>query len=189
MEFLADMPLWLMPLAIFLLRIVDVSIGTVRTVSIIQGATRRAMLLGFFEIIVWLVAISQVLSRLHESWVLMIAYAAGFAAGNGVGILIERHLAMGAVVLRIITRSAGTAITEALQRDGFDWTSFAGEGSEGSVTLIYLFCARADIPTVVRVARGIDPDLFFVVESAREASKQARAVAYHTGWRTPVKKK
>lgn len=189
MEFLNTIPIWLLALVIFCLRVVDVSLGTIRTLSIFQGFLKLAVVLGFFEILVWVTAIFQVISRLHESPLLMVAYAAGFAAGNGVGMLIERKMALGVVVLRIISRNSDQKIVDNLRGKGYGVTTFLGEGKEGPVTLIYLSLKRNLLEEVLTMALQIDPTLFYVVEPAREWSKDLKAVAYHTGWRSPIKKK
>ena len=103
MEFVASIPVWLLCILIFCLRICDVTLGTVRTLSIVKGYLTLAVALGFFEVLIWILAVSQVITRINESIFLALSFAGGFAAGNAVGILVERRLAMGTSVVRILS--------------------------------------------------------------------------------------
>ena len=91
----------LLPLLIFCARIIDVSIGTLRIIFVSKGKRNIAPLLGFFEVLVWILAISEIMQNLNN-WVCYVAYAAGFAAGNYVGMIIEEKLAIGILIIRII---------------------------------------------------------------------------------------
>lgn len=124
MEIIESIPIWILTLLIFALRVGDVTLGTIRTLSIVRGYIGFSMALGFVEVSLWVVAISQVLGRLDESWMLVIAYAGGFAAGNAVGILIERRIALGTAVVRIISEQCGDEIAQALRADGRTVTTF-----------------------------------------------------------------
>ena len=83
--FLHDAPVWVLALVVFGLRVCDVSMGTLRTLTIVQGRTALAITLGFFEVLLWILAVSQVIVQVKDEPVLAVAYAAGFACGNGVG--------------------------------------------------------------------------------------------------------
>jgi len=192
-EAIASIPIWILALLIFCLRVADVTLGTIRTLSIVRGYIGLSMVLGFVEVSLWVIAISQVLARINESWILVIAYAGGFAAGNGVGILIERKIALGTAVVRIISEQSGPEIAKALRADGRTVTTFAGEGGHGPVTLVYVASPRKAIRSILKRASEIDPDLFFVTEGAHETSRgpapRLRPVPHATGWRAVFKKK
>ncbi len=193
MEFIATVPIWLLVLLTFVLRITDVTLGTVRTVSIVKGYIGLSMVLGFFEVGIWVVVISQVIVRINESWLLAVAYAGGFAAGNGVGILIERRLALGSVVMRFFSSDHGESIAAALRADGRAVTTFNGEGAGGPVTLVYVASPRRHQRRLLATAQAIDPELFWVTEPAHETSRwpslRLRPVPHATGWRAVFKKK
>jgi uncharacterized protein YebE (UPF0316 family) len=193
MEIIASIPIWVLTLLVFSLRVADVTLGTIRTLSIVRGYIGLSMILGFVEVSLWVIVISQVLARINESWLLVIAYAGGFAAGNGVGILIERRIALGTAVVRIISERSGPEIAEALRGDDRTVTTFAGQGKHGPVTLVYVASPRRIIRSILKTARGIDPDLFFVTEGAHETGRgftpRLRPVPHATGWRAVFKKK
>lgn len=193
MDWLATIPVWLLCLIIFLLRVVDVTLGTLRTVAIVKGHIWPAVVLGFFELILWVAAISQVISRLHESWWLGFAYAGGFAAGNGVGLTAERWLARGTAVVRILSQSSGGEIAERLRGEGHSVTTFLGEGGEGPVTLVYAMAPRRSTRGMIEAARTIDPQLQYLTEPAHETNGgvqlRLRPVPHATGWRAVFKKK
>ncbi|MEW6074643.1 MAG: DUF5698 domain-containing protein [Planctomycetota bacterium] len=183
MEFLSELPVWLLGGAIFLLRIGDVSLGTVRTLAIVEGRITSSMVLGFFEVLIWIVAVSQVVARLDESAVLPLFYAGGFAAGNGVGIVLERRLALGTAVLRIISQTTGERVATVLRDAGQAVTTFAGAGRNGSVTLLYVTCPRSRLAANLALATREDPSLFYVVERAHATGYGRRAVADRAGRR------
>lgn len=188
MEFLNDLPIWLVAALIFTLRVADVSLGTMRTLSVVQGRIKLSVFLGFIEILIWITAISQVISRLDESPGLSIAYAAGFAAGNACGILLDKTLATGLCVVRMITRVDSHELVDRLQAGGSTVTSFAGTGADGPRTLLFTLCPKRDLEEIISVARGIDPKLFYTVERFTRA-EHAGPLPGPTGWRAVLKKK
>jgi uncharacterized protein YebE (UPF0316 family) len=189
MTYLAGLPIWALAIVIFFMRIVDVTMGTMRTLAIVEGRVRLSVALGFIEVSVWVVAIAQVITRLHESPLLVLGYACGFAAGNGVGILVERRLALGMVVLRILSRQSGSEIAMAFRSRGQRTTAFVGEGAGGSIRLIYALCRRRDVTGLLQVARGLDREMLYVVERASQWGQGLDPVLYPTGWRAFWKKK
>ncbi|GAO30284.1 DUF2179 domain-containing protein [Geofilum rubicundum] len=110
------------PLLIFLARVSDVTIGTLRIVFVSKGFKILAPILGFFEVFIWLLAMSKIIQNL-DYWMYYIAYSAGFAVGNYVGLIIEERLALGFVNLRIITHEQGDALIKRLANEGFGVTA------------------------------------------------------------------
>ena len=187
MTFLDTLPVPLLALLIFLLRIVDVSLGTMRTISVIQGRIPLAVGLGFIEVLVWITAVAQTITSIRTSPMLLLAFPAGFAAGNAVGIALERRISLGWSVLRIITAGTGSALVARLGELGRDVTTFAGVGPDGPRTLIYTTARRRDVPDLLASLRAIDPGLYFAADRYSETSD---AVLPHaTGWRAFLKMK
>jgi len=174
---------------IFTLRIVDVSFGTVRTISLIHGRIVTAVILGFFEVLIWITVVAQVISGVSKDPVLLVAYAAGFAAGNGVGIVIERRLAFGVQMLQMISNRHGEAIATAIRELGQAVTVFTGEGRDGPVKMLLTTCQRRRVPALIGEARGIDPDIFYVVEPVSDLRRNVRIATKPTGWRSVGKAK
>jgi len=189
MDLIATLPIWLAALLIFSLRVCDVTLGTMRTVSIVEGRIALSMALGFFEVTVWVVAISQVITRLDDSLWLIVGYACGFTTGNAVGILLERRLALGSVVLRIVSREAGARIAAAFRNQGQRTTVFTGADNGGTVTLLYALCPRREVAGLLTVARSIDSEVFFVIERANQWGDGNSLVLAPTGWRAVFKMK
>ena len=160
----------LIPVLIFLARIVDVSIGTVRLIFISKGMKFLAPMLGFFEVLIWLVAIGQILQNL-TNWVNYIAYAGGFAAGNFVGMVIESKIALGTVALRIITRHNADRLVSELRRRNFGVTSVDAEGRDGSVKIIFTLANRQEVPDIITIIKEYNPRAFYSIEDIRYASE------------------
>jgi uncharacterized protein YebE (UPF0316 family) len=175
---------------VFLARVTDVTMGTMRTISIVQGRTKTAFILGFFEVSMWLVVISMVVQRILEKPILGVFYALGFSTGNVVGIMLERRLGFGHMTLRIISPHRGREIADELRASGFAVTIFKGEGLTGPVILLYVVCRRKDLHHILPIVKKIDPDSFHITEQAGDVSKVCAPFAQQpTGWRAVFKKK
>lgn len=190
MEIGLDFVTLLTGLLVFSARILDVSLGTIRTISIVNGRTKTAFLLGFFEVSIWLLVISAVVPRILEKPILAVFYALGFSTGNVVGIKLEHWLALGHIVLRIITPHGGRRMAERLREAGLAVTTFQGEGLSGPVTELYVACRRRDVGRILQIAKGIEPDFFYVTEPTGAVSRVYRpTMTQFTGWRAVFKRK
>ncbi|MFZ5802243.1 MAG: DUF2179 domain-containing protein [Candidatus Omnitrophota bacterium] len=150
-------------LLIFCLRIADVSLGTIRTILTTRGMSYWAALCGFFEITIWITAVSKVLLSLsHPLYV--VAYAGGFATGTLVGMQIVEWLAIGYVNIRAISPQNGAAILAAVRGSGFGATLLKAEGRSGSVGLVQVVVMRRFMKEVLRIIAGADPHSFVTVE-------------------------
>lgn len=150
------------PLLIFGARIVDVSIGTVRIVFIGRGMAVPAALAGFIESLVWILVISQILRNLTQP-LYYVAYAGGFAAGNYVGLLIERRLAMGMVMVQVITQRPVGDIIARLRELGLGATVLHGEGLQGPVHIAYSVVPRRRLRAVLGGVTEVQPKAFYTV--------------------------
>jgi uncharacterized protein YebE (UPF0316 family) len=186
-----DLPTILLGVLIFLARVADVSMGTMRTISIVQGRTRIAFLLGFIEVSMWLVIISTVIHSISEKPILGVFYALGFSTGNVAGIILEKRIAFGHIIVRIISTQSGREIAEKIRQTGHAVTTFQGEGLTGPVTMLYVVCPRKEQTEVVQMVRSIEPDAFYTVDMAGSVSKIYRPYCPQepTGWRAIFKKK
>jgi uncharacterized protein YebE (UPF0316 family) len=154
-------------LLIFILRIIDVGLGTIRTVFILQGRKEVAALIGFVEVTVFIFAISQAIAGIGHSWVLMLAYSGGFASGTYLGLLIEAKFAMGFAQVRIISQSRGEDIIQALWEANHGATLVEGNGRQGPVDMVFSIVPRRAIQHCVTLASAIDPDCFVSVSDSR----------------------
>ena len=159
----------LLPLLIFAARLTDVTIGTMRIIFVSRGMRVIAACAGFFEILVWLFAISQVMNNL-TSVVNYVAYAGGFAVGTFIGITIEQRIAMGYQVVRIITQREGSELEEKLRETDFIVTSVDAEGGRGSVKILYTVVKRKMLPEIVKTIKKYNPRAFYTVEDLRFVS-------------------
>lgn len=189
MNFLDGLPVWVLALVIFLLRVTDVSVGTIRTIAVIQGRTLFSVCLGFFEVLIWVTVVNTVFQHATQHPLLLIAYACGFASGNAVGILLERQLALGSVILRVVTVSAGAELAELFRDRAARVFTFEGRDSRDPMTLIYIVVRRREARELVKLATRVDPDVFFAVDPLRESNAFMTPLPHPTGWRSLVKMK
>lgn len=163
---LLSIPSNLMPIVIFSLRVVDMSLDTLRMLFVIRGRKALAWVLGFIQSTLWVIAITSVLSNL-DNILNIIGYAGGFATGIVVGMTIEERLAIGHGNLRIISPRKGSAITEQLREAGYGVTELPGRGRDGMVTILDVSVKRKDILNVRKLVDQTDPDAFITVEEIR----------------------
>jgi uncharacterized protein YebE (UPF0316 family) len=161
---------FLLPLFIFFARIVDVSLGTLRIIFVTKGMRRVAPLVGFVEVFIWIIAISRIMQNL-DNWLCYVAYAAGFASGNFIGMLIEEKLAIGHEMVRIITRKDATNLINELRERGYGVTSVRAEGIDGDVAVIYLIVRRSMIREVLDLINKYNPRALYTVEAIKYVNR------------------
>jgi uncharacterized protein YebE (UPF0316 family) len=167
-------PYVILPLLIILARIVDVSIGTIKIIFISKGYKYLAPILGFFEVIVWLLAVTRIFQNL-DNWVCFFAYPFGFALGSFIGLKLEEKLALGVQLMRIITSKDASDLIYALSARGFSVTSFKAMGAKGEVGIIYSVINRRNISAYVDIIKTYNPNAFYTIEDIRFVSQQVAA--------------
>ncbi|MFW6350997.1 MAG: DUF2179 domain-containing protein [Bacteroidota bacterium] len=156
----------LLPFLIFLSRILDQSIGTVRLIFVAKGMKFLAPLFGFFEVIIWLLAVTQVLQHLNNP-MSYIAYGLGFSLGNYLGIVIEEKLSLGTVLVRIVPRKDTTLLIEQLRDSSFGVTTFDARGVKGPVQIVLTIIKRKNLRKVISLINQYNPNAFFTVEEIK----------------------
>ncbi len=167
------------PLVIFFMRIGDVSLATIRMLLIMRNAKLWAPLIGFFEVLIWLMAAGTAIQHLESPWHVL-GYAGGFAAGNLVGLLLEERLALGFASVQIFTASHGADLAEALRAFGHGVTRLQGQGRDGAVDLVMSVVKRRDLRIVNTLVADLAPDSFISVEAP---------TAIQHGWLFPKRRK
>jgi uncharacterized protein YebE (UPF0316 family) len=160
-------------LLIFVLRLSDVTLGTMRILMTVRGRKPLAALIGFVEVTIFIVAISRVVRNVDNIW-LVLGYSGGFAAGTLVGMTIEEHLALGWTVVRVISSDLSKRVPDALRAAGFGVTEMAGHGMKGDVEIFEVVVRRADLPKVLQMVDQLDRKAFVTVEETRRV---------YRGWR------
>ncbi len=156
----------ILPFLIFISRIFDQSIGTLRLIYAAKGYKNIAPFLGFFEALIWLLAVMQIMKHL-DNVLCYITYAAGFAMGNYVGMLLEEKVSIGTVIVRIIPKVDATELVEALRSNNFGVTSVDGEGKEGKKKIIFSILKRKEIEPFVKLVNQYNPNAFYSIEDVR----------------------
>ena len=161
----------ILPLFIFFARIADVSLGTIRIIFVAKGMKTIAPIIGFFEIIIWLLAISRIFQDL-DNWLAYVAYAGGFAAGNYFGMLLEERLAIGHEMIRVITKSEAGDLVEELKDKGFGVTSIKALGLEGEVGVVYIIVKRSMVRPALTIINNNNPRALYTIESIRLVNRE-----------------
>ena len=163
------LPSYLIPVFIFLARICDVSLGTIRIAMVSRELKFRAALLGFFEVLIWALVVTGLLQNL-DNWVNYVAYAGGFASGTFVGMYIEGKMKVGTIVVRIITQDKHHELSDALKGAGFTITLIEGHGGFAPVTLLFTVLKRKRWHEVEKIINLHDPAAFYSYEDVKFAS-------------------
>jgi uncharacterized protein YebE (UPF0316 family) len=148
---------------IFLARLVNVSIGTVRTLIGLRGRKFLATSLGFFESLIYILAVGHVLQDVGNVWNIL-GYCGGFACGTLLGLFVEEKLALGYTVVEAISKD-GNQIASALRREGYGVTETIGEGLSGEVHIVTIAAKRRDTKAVVALVNQVDETAFVIVDS------------------------
>jgi uncharacterized protein YebE (UPF0316 family) len=159
-----------MPLLIFMARICDVSIGTIRIIFVSKGKRNIAPILGFFEVLIWITAISKIMQNL-DNYINYIAYAAGFATGNYVGMIIEEKLAMGIQMIRVFAHERGPELVQLLNHSGYGATAVEASGAREKVHLIYTIVQRNKLADVLEVINLFNPKAFYTIEDVKAVNE------------------
>jgi uncharacterized protein YebE (UPF0316 family) len=166
MEELLSMQAWLTAGLIFMLRVTDMSLDTLRVLVVLRGRKAIAWGLGFCQALIFVLAISSVLTG-DNGYLNILGYAAGFATGNVVGMLIEERLAIGHIQLSIVSSRLGTAIAERLRGEGYAITEIPARGKDGMVTLLNCSVLRKNVVRVHKIVNQVDPAAFITAEDVR----------------------
>jgi uncharacterized protein YebE (UPF0316 family) len=159
-----------LPLIIFLSRIGDVSLGTLRHVFISKGYRRLVPFLGFFEVLIWIIVVAQVMKNLNNV-ACYLAFAGGFATGTYVGLRIEERLALGMQVIRIITNQNCEELIQALKKENYGITVVDAHGAMGPVKMLFTIIKRKNVQSVVGIVHQYNPTAFYSVEDIKDTSQ------------------
>ncbi|MCK6616851.1 MAG: DUF5698 domain-containing protein [Cyclobacteriaceae bacterium] len=171
----------ILPLLIFMARIMDVSINTIRIIYVLGGRRLTATVLGFFESFIWLMAIRQIFEHM-DNWVCYVAYPAGFAMGILVGMMIEERIAYGKVIVRIITRKDVNELIDYITKNQFRYTRVASEGLDGPENLVFTVLPRENLESLLGKMKEILPTAFYTVEKVNRAADTGAVVQESTRW-------
>jgi uncharacterized protein YebE (UPF0316 family) len=160
----------ILPLLIFFARICDVSLGTIRVIFVARGFRYFAPVLGFFEISIWLLAISQIFQHLDNAFTYL-AYAGGFATGTFAGMWLEDKLSIGTVLIRVVTKKDASELIRRLKDKRFGLTTVEARGAVGEVTIILTIVQRTSVPEVVDLVKQFNPHAFYTIEDVRYATE------------------
>lgn len=159
-----------LPLIIFFSRLCDVSLGTLRHVFISKGYRKIVPLLGFFEVLIWILVIAQVMKNLNNV-ACYLAFAGGFATGTYVGLLIEERLALGLQVIRIITNQNCDELLEDLKHENHGVTVVDAQGAMGPVKMIFTIVKRKNVQHIISIIRSHNPTAFYSIEDIKNISQ------------------
>ena len=184
---------WLFAPAIFFARVLDVSMGTFRTIVVFRGYPAMAALLGFLEVLVWVAASSQVF-RQEDGWPLMFAYAGGFAAGNYVGVWLESRVAMGRELLRIIPSVGDGIVANRLAQIGNAIVSLDCHVNGKPAEVLLVTADRRQSPELLAAVREVDPDALYTITDVKSVPDGTRPMRRRwpltaSGWRARGKRK
>lgn len=163
----SDFYFWVaLPLLIALARIMDVTINTIRMIFVSRGYKTLAPILGFFEVVIWLVAIGQIMKNL-DNFMSYIGYGAGFAAGNYIGIILVEKMTLGTVIIRVIARGETEELIKRLRDANFGVTIVQAEGKDGPVQILFSTMKKKDLSEALTLINEFNPHAFYTIEEVQ----------------------
>jgi uncharacterized protein YebE (UPF0316 family) len=163
---------------IFTLRVIGVTLATVRVLIMMRGRKLLSAAMGFFEVLVYVLAIGEVVNNLSNVWNLL-GYCLGFAVGTMVGMLLEERLAIGFATVRIVSRFKGQQLAEAIRDEGYGATIEWGQGQGGAVGMVMATVRRREVNRVMALVDEIDAGAFVTVEETRSIRRGYMRIARH----------
>lgn len=160
----------ILPLLIFLARILDVSIGTLRLIFVSKGFKFYAPLLGFFEVVIWLLAIGQIMQHL-DNFMCYLAYGLGFATGNFIGIYLDEKMSIGTVLVRVVPKKDTSALISQLRAENFGVSVVDIEGMTGKLKMIFAIVNRKDLKELLGIVQHHNPHAFVTIEDVKTAKE------------------
>lgn len=160
---------WYVPVAIFLARLCDVSLGTLRSILVVSGHQLIPAVMGFVEVVIWVLAVGHAIRYLDHPTALL-AYAGGYAMGVILGVLFEKRLALGFRLVRVISIDPSVDLAATLRAKGQRVTRVAGEGRDGPVEIDFIVLPRRDVDRFRGLVRELAPRAFVTVERVDHAT-------------------
>lgn len=170
----------ILPLLIFLARVADVSIGTIRVILVMQGKKGLAPLLGFFESLIWLLAIGQIFQHIDNP-ISYISYAMGYAFGTYVGIILEEKMAIGRVVVRVITALPANDLIDYLDKKNHRYSNIDATGNDGKVNIIFTVVKRNTLKELIPKIQEFNPKAFYTIEGVKKVSEEEASYKENKG--------
>lgn len=159
----------LLPLVIYFARMTDVTLGTLRIVMISKGKRKIVPFIGFFEVLLWLIAIGQIMQNLANV-MCYIAWAGGYATGTFLGLFLEEKLALGTQVIRLISNKEYDGLLAELKNKKHGYTMVDGQGAMGAVKVIFITVERKNLKQIIELINQFMPGSFYSIEDIRETS-------------------
>lgn len=160
----------ILPFLIFLARVMDVSLDTIRIIFISKDLKYLAPIIGFFEISIWLLAMREIMQNLNNP-ACFVGYALGYSSGVFVGMYIENRISIGRVIIRIITRKEADELVDFLKKAGYGITAIDATGATGAVKVIFSIVERQDVESFVQIIKTFNPNAFYSIEDVRFVSE------------------
>ncbi|MDD5573744.1 MAG: DUF2179 domain-containing protein [Candidatus Omnitrophica bacterium] len=158
------------PLLIFLARAADVSMAAMRIILVTRGIRALAAIIGFFEMLIWLIGVTQIMQNLNNP-VNYIAFAAGFSMGTFVGITIEKRIALGNLSIQFITDKDPSGLLRHFRANGYGATTIDAQGTSGPVKIIFIIVRRKLLDRTMAIIRKFDPNAFYAIGDVRRVAR------------------
>lgn len=158
-------------LLVMLARIIDVTIGTLRVISVIDGRIKTSFLLGFVEVIIWLAVVSVTLEKIAGQPVLALFFALGFSLGNVLGIIVERRIPLGNLTLRVVGGPDIRDVANEIRDLGLGATVVPGEGRQGERLLLFCFMPKKMLPKVMKILQPRRDHIFYTLDYGGSANR------------------
>lgn len=159
----------LLPALIFLARLADVTVATVKLMFVVNNVRKMAAILGFFEALITIMALSRIIQDANNLPA-FVMYAAGFASGTYVGMWIEQKMAYGNVLIRIISKDMPEELFQYMAEHRYRFSLVDAYDELGNTRVLFTVCKRSNAGALLAHLERVAPDAYYTVEGVKQAS-------------------
>lgn len=161
----------LLPALIFLARVADVTVATVKLMFVVNNARKKAAFLGFFEALITIMALSRIMQD-ASNLLAFIMYAAGFATGTYVGMWIEEKMAYGSVLVRILSKHIPHELLSYLAENQYRYSMIDANDQSGNTQMLFTVCKRSHVKTFLATLENTAPQALYTIEGVKMVSQE-----------------
>lgn len=160
------MSLFILCIKVFFVRIIDVSLGTIRTIVTVKDKRLIASFIGFIEVLVWFLVAKEAISTDSNSIWIAVSYSLGFATGTYIGAFLSSKYIKGNFGIQVITNNL--ELVAILRKNGYAVSVMDVKGHENNNKyMLFIEIDKKDFNHVQKIIKQFDQKAFMVVNETK----------------------
>jgi len=162
MVIIMDIELLLLCITVFIMRVIDVTLGTIQTFYLIKNRKRMATLFGFIDVLVWFLMVRKAINTSYDSIWIALAYAGGYAAGTYLGSIISDRMIKGHLSLKVILSKKDDALVDTIRSKGYAVTVMNALGKDDEKYVLFIEIDKKKYTEIKKIINKLDPSAYIV---------------------------